>query len=65
MLIGRGIGGLGAGLLQGTIQVILADLIPARRRGVWLGVLAIWTYIVSSTLVVVANLLVADMGWRW
>lgn len=37
MLLGRGIAGLGAGILQGTIQVILADLIPARRRGVWLG----------------------------
>ncbi|KAF7290104.1 Iron permease [Mycena chlorophos] len=62
---GRTVQGLGAGAITALIQIIIADLVPLKDRGVFNGIIALAFAIGSGTGPVIGGALAQAGQWRW
>jgi EmrB/QacA subfamily drug resistance transporter len=65
LILFRGLQGIGGGGLLGTIYAVIGDLVPARERGRYQGILiGTWA---SATLIapLLGGFLVDQLSWRW
>lgn len=65
LIVFRGIQGIGGGGLMSLCMIIIADIIPIRRRGQYMGILgAVFSF---STVVgpLVGGLFTDHLSWRW
>jgi EmrB/QacA subfamily drug resistance transporter len=65
LILFRGLQGLGAGGLMVTVQAILADLLPPRDRGRYVGVSAVTWGVAVIVGPVLGGLIVQTISWRW
>ena len=65
LIMARAVQGLGGGGMMILSQAIIADIIPPRRRGTYLGILGgAWAF--SSVLgPILGGWFVDTIGWRW
>jgi len=62
---GRTIQGLGAGAITALIQIIIADLVPLRERGMFNGIIALAFGIGGGSGPVIGGSLAENGHWRW
>ncbi|WP_345475997.1 MFS transporter, partial [Microbacterium pseudoresistens] len=65
LIIGRGIQGLGGGGLMLLSQAIIADVVPARDRGRYMGVIGGVFAISSVAGPLLGGWFTDGIGWRW
>ncbi|UOE21929.1 MFS transporter [Thermobifida halotolerans] len=65
LIVGRGVQGLGGGGLMILSQAIIADIVPARQRGRYMGVIG-GVFALSSVLgPILGGWFTQGIGWRW
>lgn len=57
--------GIGLGGEFGVGQTLVAEVMPARRRGWWSGMLYSGTYVGKTLAVIVGGVVLGAIGWRW
>jgi len=65
LIIGRGVQGLGGGGLMLLSQAIIADVVPARDRGRYMGVMGSVFAVSSVAGPLLGGWLTEGPGWRW
>lgn len=65
LIVGRGIQGLGGGGLMLLSQAIIADVVPARDRGKYMGVMGSVFAVSSVAGPLLGGWLTEGPGWRW
>lgn len=65
LITARAVQGLGGGGLIVLSQAIVADTVPARERGKYLGPIGALFVVASLTGPLLGGLLVQTVGWRW
>src|SRR5690625_3031818 len=65
LIIGRGIQGLGGGGLMLLSQAIIADVVPARDRGKYMGIMGSVFAVSSVAGPLLGGWLTEGPGWRW
>jgi len=65
LIIGRGVQGLGGGGLMLLSQAIIADVVPARDRGKYMGIMGSVFAVSSVAGPLLGGWLTEGPGWRW
>ncbi|KAI0310338.1 MFS general substrate transporter [Amylostereum chailletii] len=65
LILGRTVQGLGGGAITALIQIILADLVPLRERGVFNGIMALSWAVGGGIGPVLGGVLAQAGQWRW
>lgn len=65
LIVGRGIQGLGGGGLMLLSQAIIADVVPARDRGKYMGIMGSVFAVSSVAGPLLGGWLTEGPGWRW
>lgn len=65
LIIGRGVQGLGGGGLMVLSQAIIADVVPARERGKYMGIMGGVFAISSVAGPLLGGWFTDDLTWRW
>ncbi|WP_051191874.1 MDR family MFS transporter [Microbacterium luticocti] len=65
LIIGRGVQGLGGGGLMILSQAIIADVVPARERGRYMGIMGGVFAISSVAGPLLGGWFTDDLSWRW
>lgn len=65
LIIGRGVQGLGGGGLMILSQAIIADIVPARERGKYMGIMGGVFALSSVAGPLLGGFFTEGIGWRW
>ncbi|KAJ3733198.1 iron permease [Lentinula guzmanii] len=65
LIAGRTVQGMGSGSISTMCQIILADLVPLRERGMFSGLISLSYTVANSTGPVVGGSLAQHGQWRW
>ncbi|KAI9298434.1 MFS general substrate transporter [Neoconidiobolus thromboides FSU 785] len=65
LIISRAIAGIGGGGLITLCSIIISDLVPIHKRGVYMGILTIATTVSSTLGSILGGIFVNKLSWRW
>jgi MFS family permease len=65
IITGRSLQGVGVGGIYTVTEIIIADLVPLRLRGIWFGFLSVFTAIGTCSGPILSGVLTKTASWVW